>query len=210
MNMKSLPRFYRPAALVLAFAVALLPAVAGETAADILRALAHKMGSAPAVEASFTVSGGDSPVQGSIIMAGAKFAMTTPVLSVWYDGNDQWTMLESTGEVNITTPTRDELMQCNPFSVINNYHGHYTARRLADSNGRRRVELTPVEAGTGLDKVVVFVGADGWPAAVHLVFDDGRSVAAAVDHITATAAKPMTAFRFNAALHPAISIVDLR
>ncbi len=208
--MKTTHRFYRVTVLLLAVVSASLTATATESAADILRSLARKMGSAPAVEATFTVNGGDNPVQGSIVMAGAKFAMTTPVLSVWYDGNDQWTMLESTGEVNITTPGRDELMQCNPFSVINNYRGHYTARRLSDSNGRKRVELTPAEAGTGLDKVIIVVSADGWPAAVHLVFDDGRSVIAAVDHITATAAKPMTAFRFDPALHPSMSIVDLR
>lgn len=208
--MKTTTLTRRLVATVLAALMAVLPVCATDSAADILRALARKMAAAPSVEAAFTVRGGEGPVQGSIVMAGAKFALTTPALSVWYDGNDQWTLLDSNSEVNITTPTADELMQCNPFSVINNYSGHYRARRLSDSNGRKRVELTPLDAGTGLAKVIVFVAADGWPAAVDIVFDDGRSVTATVDHIAAGPAKPMKAFRFDPALYPAVSVVDLR
>lgn len=206
--MKLKTRIFRPIALLVVLAAA-LPVVAVESAADILSAMTRKMASAPAVEATFTVTGADRPVEGSIIMAGAKFAMTTPVLSVWYDGVDQWTMLESSGEVNITNPTRDELMQCNPFAVISSYAGHYTVRRLADSNGRRRVELTP-STPSDLAKVVIMVGADNWPAAVSLVFDDGRSIAATVNTISSTRGKPMSAFRFDPQRYPAVAIVDLR
>ena len=122
--------------LIFLFAALFLHAVAAgqskASAATILSSLRSRMASAPAVEAVFTINGGQGPVQGSVILSGAKYSMTTPQMSVWYDGRTQWTFLRNTNEVSITEPSADELLSTNPFAILSDQTGHaLTAPRLA-------------------------------------------------------------------------------
>lgn len=198
--------------LISAVVLAAAPlAVVAQSAGEILRAAASKISSAPSVEAQFTVNGADGPVQGSAVVSGAYFALTTPVVRVWYDGRTQWTMLCSTGEVSITEPTQEEVMETNPFAILRHYDRQYSVRRLSDASGRKRVELTPLSnSSVDIERAIILVGPDGWPSGVEIHFKDGRTLGAAIDHISAGGSKPVSAFRFNPALTPASEIVDLR
>ena len=137
-------------------------------------------------------------------------AVATPAMSVWYDGHTQWTQMHSTTEVCISEPTADEVMESNPFAILSNYSRNFRCRRLADVDGRRRVELTPVSPDSDIRKAIISVGPDGWVAGAQIVYDDGRSVSAAVDRIGAVRQQPLSAFRYDRATHPASEIIDLR
>lgn len=196
--------------LALAALVALTSART-QSADDIMRAAAARLASAQAVEAQFTVNGGDGPVQGSIVLSGPRFAMSTPLLDVWYDGTTQWTMLHSTSEVSITEPTAEELMESNPFAILRNYGTLYHARRLSDVSGRRRVELTPIRpTDAEIERAIILVDAEDWPAAAEIHFRGNRVISATIDRIGATTARPASTFRFDPARHPATEIIDLR
>ncbi len=43
--------------------------------------------------------------EGTIQMKGNKFHYSTPDMKVWFDGKTQWTYMEQTEEVNVTTPS---------------------------------------------------------------------------------------------------------
>lgn len=206
MNVKR--TFLLPLALVAAL---LASAAKAPTASSILAAVRAKMTSAPAVEAVFTINSGSGAVQGSVILSGAKYAMTTPQMSVWYDGKTQWTLLESSREVSITQPSADELMETNPFAILSAHTDYYTARRLSDTNGRYRVELVPRDKGTVVSRFVLFVDpATGWPAALAVHFDDGRRIDVVIDSISAAKAKSAATFKFDSKKHPTLEIIDLR
>lgn len=201
--------------LTLICATVLLPAFAAQTgkesAASILSSLRTKMASASAVEAVFTINGGSGPVQGSVILSGARYTMTTPQMSVWYDGRTQWTLLENTAEVSITEPTADELMASNPFAILSDHQRHYTARRLSDSSGRYRVELVPRDKNSVIKRYVIFVDRNtGWPGALTAEFDDGRRIEVVIDNISAAKSKDARTFVFDPRKHPATEIIDLR
>lgn len=192
-------------------AVALVWASAAESAASILQAMTRKLDGAGAVEAQFTLTGAGQRAEGSLIMDHGRFRLSTPGFGVWYDGTTQWTLINSSREVNITEPTLDELMESNPFVILNNWSRHYKALRLGDSQGRRRIQLTPLRPGdTQISKAVVFVATDNWPAAVEVTFADGSVIAVTIDHIASTAAKNIAFFRFDTAAYPAYEVVDLR
>ncbi len=53
---------------------------ANPTASGILEAMRKTMLAKPALEAKFTINGGDGAVQGSMTMSGACFYMSTPQL----------------------------------------------------------------------------------------------------------------------------------
>lgn len=184
---------------------------ATDDAATLLQQVRAKMAAAPSVEATFTINGGDGPVQGSASMAADKYFMTTPVLTVWYDGRTQWTFLKSSGEVNITEPTVDELMESNPFAILSSPADHYTLRMSGDSQGRKCVEMIPKSGISGISKIVLFVDpATHYPAGIVVNFDDGRAVDVVIDNMTAAKAKPVAAFRYDSKRFPATEIIDLR
>lgn len=196
--------------LVFALAGAVAFAAGGD-AATILKQVRARMAASPSVEATFTINGGDGPVQGNASMAADKYFMTTPVLTVWYDGRTQWTFLKSSGEVSITEPTVDELMESNPFAILSSPSDRYTLRMLGDSQGRKRVEMTPKSGLSGISKIVLFVDpTTHYPAAIVVNFDDGRAVDVVIDNITAAKAKPVGAFRYDSKRFPASEIIDLR
>lgn len=186
-------------------------AAATQSAASILSQVRNNIASAPSVEAVFSINGGSGPVQGSLIMAGAKFSMTTPQLSVWYDGKTQWTLMTESREVSITEPDADEMMASNPFAILSSPQSHYSIRRLSDSNGRYRIELKPVDKTSVIERYVLFVNqSTHWPAAVVVEFSDGRKMELVLDAIGAGKAKTASAFVYDAKKHPAIEIIDLR
>ena len=184
---------------------------ATNTAETLLSKVKTRLSSAPSVEVTFTINGGEGPVQGSATMAADKYFMTTPVLTVWYDGRTQWTFLKSSGEVSITEPTADELMASNPFAILSSPADHYTLRMLGDSQGRKRVEMTPKSKMSGISRIVLFVNpSTSWPSAIVVSFDDGRSVDVVVDNISSGKAVPVGTFRYNSKRFPATEIIDLR
>lgn len=181
------------------------------TAASILSTMRSAMLDKPAIEAQFTINGGQGQVQGSILMSGAAFTMTTPQLKVWYDGKTQWTYLASTSEVSITEPTAEELAASNPVAILTSYDSHYKSRRLSDNNGRKRVELTPLAKDTGIEKIVVITDAEGkWPQAITVTFDDNRQISLVIDHIAGISKPAAHTFKYDPKLQRASEVIDLR
>lgn len=198
--------------LVISFAIfSILGAMASVSASSILDAMRKQLLSKPAVETFFTINGGQGGVQGSIIMSGSSFTMSTPQLKVWYDGKTQWTYLDSSGEVSITEPTAEELMASNPFAILSSYSSHYKSRRLEDNNGRKCVGLTPVDKNAGIEQITVIADKSGtWPEAINIKFDDNRQIDLVINKIAGIAKPSEKIFRYDPKLQPANEIIDLR
>lgn len=113
--MRNQVKMKRISAIVTFCLIGIAAFAAVNAAETLLSKVKAKFSASPSIEATFTINGGDGPVQGSATMAADRYFMTTPVLTVWYDGRTQWTFLKSSGEVSITEPTVEELMASNPF-----------------------------------------------------------------------------------------------
>lgn len=181
------------------------------TAESILAGLRSNIATAHSVDAVFTINTEKGPLQGSVILAGDKYQMSTTELEVWYDGKTQWTLSHSSKEVNVTTPDADERMASNPFAILTAGKGYYTARRLADSKGNYTVQLTPADKTSTVSSFIIYVRpADKWPAAITVNFEDGRRIEITVDRIAAGKARQASIFRYNKARYPGFEIIDLR
>lgn len=198
--------------LCLAIAVSFMAVNAGAavTAASVMAGMRATITSSPAIEAVFTINGGDGPVQGSIEMSGARFALTTPQLRVWYDGKTQWSMLNSSKELNISEPTVDELTASNPFSILSNYADTYNIKLLPDHKNMRRVELTPRIKGNGIGRIIICADKSNRPTAFTISFDDGQQIAVSIDNFRSRKALPDKTFSYDAKLFPASETIDLR
>lgn len=197
---------------ILLLAVAFAATAAGkETAESVLDGLRAKITGSPSVEAVFTINGGQGPVQGSLIMSGSKYTMTTPQMRAWFDGRTQWAMMMSSKEVNISQPDRNDLMATNPFAILTAHKDYYKARLMKGTSGMQRVELIPSDRTSVISQILVTVNQrTGWPTALDVVFDDGRKISVRIDSMTAGAKKRDSVFTYNPKEYPAFEIVDLR
>ena len=193
------------AALTAAFSVQ-----AATTAESVVESLRARIASAKAIEIVFTVKGQDGPVEGSAVISGLRFTMTTPEVSVWYDGETQWTLMPASKEVNMTAPTAVEINAVNPFAILTDCVEHYTVRRLKDRDGCKVVSLTPWAKGDGVDNYEVSVDAKGQPRVIVINFEDGQRMHVSIDSFTETAAKAPSVFTFNKSKYPGYEVVDLR
>ena len=105
------------ALLIAVFALG-LSAYAEESASTIMQRCADKFKATPALTARFAIANTAKPVSGTFTMSRSRFRLSTPPMSIWYDGKTQWTYIADNKEVNISEPTREELMESNPFEVI--------------------------------------------------------------------------------------------
>ncbi len=93
---------------------------------------------------------------GIIYVKGDKFCITSNAMITWFDGTTQWTMLGGSDEVNVTTPSQEEIQKINPYTFVNlykkgyklelthtTYNGktYYEARMKANSSKQRIAEM---------------------------------------------------------------------
>lgn len=182
------------------------------TATRLLERVASKINTAPSVSVKFTISGAEGPVNGTMTIAKERFVMNTPDMSVWFNGNTQWTYLKSSSEVSITEPTSSELMESNPFVIINHYRDSYTCRKLSSNGNRQRVELTPRKGVYSSIKsaVITIDTTTDSPTDVSVSFSEGSAISVSVTSMTVGKGVPLTTFDYDPKKYPAKEIIDLR
>lgn len=189
-------------------------AVETATASDILAKCARALqGGKKAVQLDFTIEGQGGNFDGKISLAGNAFLMVVPGVRIWFDGSTHWTLLEDQNTVNISEPTLDELLESNPFVILQNYERRYTALRTDGApSGSANVLLTPKGTSqAGIKNVTLTVNLEsGLPEKVNIVFDNGSRIVAKVNDARHIDRPKSAAFRFNPKDYPSVETVDLR
>ena len=63
---------------------------------------------------------------GYLIMKGEKFYLNNQSIQSWYDGKTQWSYLTDNKEVNISSPTKEEIQAISPYHLLKRYKSNYT------------------------------------------------------------------------------------
>lgn len=96
------------------------------------------------VTANYTITMADGTSSGTIAMQGNKFRVISPEAKCWYDGKTQWSWSPMTGEVNITSPTADELQMTNPIAAVGHFKANFNMKRAKAKTPKTLViKLTP-------------------------------------------------------------------
>lgn len=198
-------------ALIMIVTSLTLSADNSKEAETLIAGMMSRLRKAPSIEASFSVTANGSTSQAALLMSGKKFTLRAPEVSVWFNGKDQYTYSPQTGEVNITTPSLEELGEINPLAVIDNLSTRFKAvMAKPGTNGQKRVELTPLTKGDNIRKAIVTVASSGYPSAIVLMIDNGQQVALSIHQLKEGKKLPASAFEFRPALAPGAEIIDLR
>ena len=75
--------------------------------------------------------------EGIIEMKGDKFKLETPDMITWYDGQTQWVYVMRNEEVNVSTPSGDELQLTNPAVLLRQYKKGFSVQYKGTSTTRQ-------------------------------------------------------------------------
>lgn len=181
------------------------------TANEILSKASEKYQKDGNISALFTLSGVGNSSDGEIIISGDKFFLSTPQLSIWYDGRTQWTYSADTNEVNITEPTVDELQQVNPFAIINSFRKQYNATLLKSAKNLYRIQLTPLNSvNTSINKAIISLNTLSlYPTEIALTINN-NIITIKTKNIKSIKSTSQQTFVFDKKKYPNAEIVDLR
>lgn len=90
----------------------------GQSAQQVVDKVLQGYNSSHGITATFSVATAQGTSTGTIDMVGQKFRILSKDMKCWFDGKTQWAYSSMTGEVNITTPTAEEIAQSNPYAII--------------------------------------------------------------------------------------------
>ena len=96
------------------------------------------------VTANYKVMTSQGTSSGSIAMQGNKFRVISTDAKCWYDGKTQWSWSPVTGEVNITTPTAEDLQMTNPIAAAQHFKADFNMKKAKAKTGKTyAIKLTP-------------------------------------------------------------------
>ena len=189
--------------------LAALSASAATSAEQLMAKCAKTVNDVPSLTVAFTLSAGHSTSSCTLTIARQRFTLQSPDMTVWYDGSTQWTYIASDRELSITEPTPDELLECNPFAIVNYYSQLYNVRTVAGKDNT--VELTPKRAGTSIRRATVTINPDtSLPSAINATLANGHTFSVKVSSASRGANLPASTFVYNKTTHPAVITNDLR
>lgn len=153
--------------------------------------------------------------EGTINMKGDKFTLVTPDMTTWFDGTTQWTYVERNDEVNVSTPTGDELQFTNPALLLRMYKKGFTPKYIGEStapNGKSAydIELTPKKKGDIVKVELQIEKFSNFPATIKVEAKSGISNTIQISKLQTGVNQPDDYFVFKESNYPDVEVIDLR
>lgn len=153
-------------------------------------------------------------LSGVIQMKGEKFLLRTPETVTWFDGKTQWSYLTGSEEVNVSTPTQEELQGMNPYTLLYIYQKGFSCKLGAVQSYRGKpimeIILVADNKKRDLSRIVLYVTKEYQPVYVMLEQrDKSRSEINITGYQTGLNYTDAT-FVFDRKQYPHAEIIDLR
>lgn len=204
----------RKALIILTIIVmAATQAVNAATSADaLLDKCVKTLTTYSSVTIGYTLSSDGGSTDGAMTVSGSRFLLDSPQLAIWFDSKTLWSLAKAQNEVNVTTPTEEELQQINPLMVLAGFRQGYNATELKSSTpGEQSVKLTPKSKGGAIDAAVVNMNEfTHRPVSIVLTLSNRTTVSIRIRNIAKAPQLNDASFRFNAKNYPGVDVIDLR
>ena len=152
--------------------------------------------------------------EGAIRMKNDKFVSTQPDMITWFDGTTQWSYLINNNEVNIITPTGDDLRFLNPMHLLQDYKKDFNISFIGESTSANAksaydVALTPKKKDD-VEKIEIQIEKNtSLPAKLVLTMRNRIRLTVSINDIKAD--NPFDEiFSFPITSYPDVEIIDLR
>lgn len=173
------------------------------------------------VKLSFTLTpdnpdgGAFEPQQGIAFIKGDKFKLDMPYSTVWFDGITQWVLLNNANEVNISSPTPQELISISPLGLLNMYKTEYVLKKPIQRsfNGKAitEIEMTPTKKSQDFMRLTISLdNKTNSVVMIRFITRDGSKNKLTISNYNSNNKFTNDLFRFNKNNHPGVEIIDLR
>ncbi len=152
-------------------------------------------------------------VDGQMNIKGNKFHLNTKQVITWFDGKTQWSYLPENEEVNISTPTREEIQSMNPYAFIGLYKKgfNYTVKE-STLRGKAvyEISLTAEKPGQDIQEIRLDVEKTKYTPMCVRLLQNGTWTRIVVNEYADRQKFTDADFRFDKSLYPEAEIIDLR
>ncbi|NBJ08717.1 outer membrane lipoprotein carrier protein LolA [Duncaniella freteri] len=185
---------------------------AASTGGALLQRCAAKIKSAPSLSVTYTVSADGNTAEGLLVLQGEMFTISTPGMVSWYDGKSQWTYSDQIGEVNVISPTAEEVQQINPFAIVKSFSSSYSSEQVKSSSaGMTTLRLTANNRKSDISSADVTINDKTlYPTRIVLTMSNRQKVTINIKNVKAGGKLPVSNFRFDAKRYPNVQVIDLR
>ncbi len=193
-----------------------------QKAKDIMDATAAKLQAMPAIEAQFEAGTfeGATPMgaalTGKMVVQKEMLRMESSEVSIWCDGTTQWTLHPAASEVNVSTPTKEEMSLINPYTFIHCYKkGFKLSLSSADYHGTPAHEIRMLpQSKNGYEGIyeirLTIDKKTSLPLCVRLRDKGNTWTRIRISRLKSLPAADVSHFRFNSIAHPDLEMIDLR
>lgn len=151
-------------------------------------------------------------MDGSIILKGEKFVLDCGGIKSWFDGKTLWSYVEENEEVNVSSPTNDELQAINPYMMLgmyrNGFNYVYAGEKNRNGTACKEVVMTP-EKNQDVKRIVVDVNSKMEPVYICIEGNNGEKQEIEIRKYLPKKTDD-SMFFFDKAKYPKVEIIDLR
>ncbi len=177
-----------------------------DSAEQMLSRCAKTINSTPSISMKFVLSYDNLQIPCDITVSKNKYHLSSKDMQVWYDGNTQWTYLSGNQQLSISEPTTDELLESNPFAIVNHYSKAYTCKKAGSD-----IELIAKSRRAVIKKARITINpSTDLPTKVVITMSNGKELTASAGTVKKGPQVPSSTFIYSKKLYPAKEIVDLR
>lgn len=159
---------------------------------------------------SLTAPGLEYPSKGVIKLQGYMTHIIMSDFIMWYDGTTMWAYSEATGEVNITSPSVDELITISPYAALNNYKPIFD---IKEEKSAKKLLLIPKDTKSiPLKNIMLHIdNANNYITKIEVSNINGEKQTIVINNYKKRNKLPESAFRFNTTDVPqGTPVIDLR
>lgn len=181
-----------------------------QTAKSVLDKTASTLSSYPSCSATYSASlSGQGSSSGTITIQGNKFFVISGQVNAWFDGKTQWMYMPTSNEVNITTPTAQEIQRMNPYYFLNLYKSGYDLKLV--TSGTNYVVTLTAQNGQSIKSMEITIDSKNYlPSRVTMTSKKGSTSTISISNIKKGSKLAESAFQFPQKQYPRATVVDLR
>ena len=149
---------------------------------------------------------------GYLIMKGEKFYLNNQSIQSWYDGKTQWSYLTDNEEVNISSPTKEEIQAISPYHLLKRYKSDYTYIYIGQSKRKGKLvhEINLTSKSDIINDIKLIISDDNKPVAILFYRNNKLMSELNITSLQTDSKIDDKPFRFNKTKYPQVEIIDLR
>lgn len=155
----------------------------------------------------------EGTLRGVMELKGEKFHLQSQGVESWYDGKTQWSYLKNSDEVNISSPTPEDLKQTHPLYLLSSYKEGYSYKYVGEKQVKGtagyEVLLTP-EKKEDIQSVILVVSKSYKPIYLKIITTNQSDSEIYISSFKTSQTFSDEKFSFDKKKYANAEIIDLR